>query len=165
MERTRSMLCKKKMKFGDDGEGWRPHKSFCQRAFLACTVSVLINRSGLTSVHCLFLYIMKAMNVQVRLRGGGDSLIPRGVPALGSTGSSGPETCLDSQSCSSELAALCPYANFCNNKSVHQLLSWPPFAHSLIVARRSRSFWSGVCHRIRVGRLDTRTKTLLEPAK
>ena len=69
------------------------------------------------------------MDGQVMLRA--DSRIPRGVPALGSTGSSGPDTCLDSQSSSSGLAALCPYANFAQTRAptncwvVHNLPTLP----------------------------------------
>ena len=47
--------------------------------------------------------------------------------------------------------------------------SWPASSRNLVkfifAARRSYSFYSGICHRIRVGRKGRRAETLLEPAK
>ena len=56
---------------------------FCQPAFLACTDLFLLqgSRQSIAS-----LYIKKAMNGQVRLRGEGDSHTPRGVLALAPQG-------------------------------------------------------------------------------
>ena len=73
---------------------------FSQRALLIGT-DLFLDQGSHQSIGCFHTEkAKKAINGQVRLRGG-DSQTPTGVPAQGSAGSSGPDTCLDSPSSSS----------------------------------------------------------------
>ena len=102
-------------------------------------------RSGLASVHCLLIH-KKALSGQVRLRanprphGVFQRRAPQGPPAqirvlrtrkvrLGLTRTRRVESVIPTIA---GLAALCSYANFCENKSAYQLLVCSHFAHCAI---------------------------------